>query len=81
MGWRRAVSYRRPMPVRQVFRSRNGEAYPVCPRCCRSIDREFMRFCDRCGQRLGWRGFSCAEVRYAPLSKEKRFTGRVNRFF
>ena len=80
MGWRRAEEYRRSMPVRQVFRSRNGEAYPICPRCHRSMDREYMRFCDRCGQRLGWRGFAQVEVSYAPLSKEKRSTGKVNRF-
>ncbi len=33
---------------------RGGEGYYVCPRCGVSLEREFMAYCDRCGQRLGW---------------------------
>lgn len=29
--------------------------YPVCPRCDQTFEREYQRFCDRCGQRLAWR--------------------------
>ena len=37
-------------------------AYPVCPRCAISLDREYQRFCDRCGQRLGWQGYKKARI-------------------
>lgn len=61
MGWRRrwmdVVSYRMPRSVRQVFRTQSGEIYPVCPRCDCTLDREYMRFCDRCGQKLRWEWF------------------------
>lgn len=33
-------------------------AYPVCPRCRITLDREYMHYCDRCGQCLCWNKFS-----------------------
>ncbi len=27
----------------------------VCPQCGITLEREFMKYCDRCGQRLDWR--------------------------
>ncbi len=27
----------------------------VCPQCGITLEREFMNYCDRCGQRLNWR--------------------------
>lgn len=29
-------------------------AYPVCPGCRMTIDREYQSYCDRCGQKLVW---------------------------
>lgn len=49
-----AMSYRHP---RQVTKSRTyskGDTYPVCPRCSMSLEREYMSYCDRCGQCLAW---------------------------
>ena len=60
-----AVSYRRPRRVRQVFRTDRGSTYPVCPRCKRTMEREYMYYCDRCGQKLSWRFFGFATVRGA----------------
>ncbi len=60
-----ALSYRLPMAVSAVrcLRLTSGPAsFPVCPRCHTSMDREFQRFCDRCGQALDWSSFSRAEV-------------------
>lgn len=37
-------------------------SYPVCPRCGRTMDREYQSFCDRCGQALSWRRFGRAGV-------------------
>ena len=54
---RPAEAFRRPMPVQGRRLFRNGEAYPVCPQCGLTLEREYQAFCDRCGQRLAWRGF------------------------
>ena len=59
-----AVSFRLPMPVTERLTFRNGGGFPICPRCDVSMEREYMRFCDRCGQRLNWRDFDNAKVRY-----------------
>ena len=48
------LSYRSPRLVRRVLQTDNGNTYPICPRCNCSFEREFVSFCDRCGQRLGW---------------------------
>lgn len=52
-----SVSYRVARQVMQYRTYPKGESYPVCPRCNADIDREYMRFCDRCGQRLSWDHF------------------------
>ena len=47
----------RPMPVTEhsVLRSDLGEElYYLCPKCRILLPREYMRFCDVCGQRLDW---------------------------
>ena len=36
--------------------------YPVCPYCKLTLDREYQRFCDRCGQELDWRDYSKATI-------------------
>ena len=41
-----------------------GAEFPKCPRCGTTMEREYQRFCDRCGQRLNWSGFDDVEVRY-----------------
>lgn len=52
-----AVTYRTPLSVTERFCLANGNEYPVCPRCHISLDREYMNFCDRCGQALDWAGW------------------------
>ena len=52
-----AMSYRIPRQVTKCRTYRKGDqatSYPVCPRCNISMDREYMAFCDRCGQKLAW---------------------------
>ena len=61
-----AEAYRIPLQVRKVVQFKEGHCYPVCPRCDRSLDREYMHYCDRCGQRLGWEHLMNARVVYAP---------------
>ena len=61
------LSYRRPMPVREiVYHQETRTAYPRCPRCGDAIDREYMRYCSQCGQCLDWRGVRKAVVRVIP---------------
>lgn len=57
-----ALSYRLPIPVVEVVVFRNGDSYCVCPRCDSLLDREYIKFCDRCGQCLAWELFSHAKV-------------------
>lgn len=57
-----AVSYRLPLPVKEIIVYQSGDQYPRCPRCEQSIDREYMLFCDRCGQRLDWCNFTKEKV-------------------
>lgn len=62
---RYAMSFRTPMTVREllVFRSFFGETgYYRCPRCGITVEREFMAYCDRCGQRLDWHQYRKATV-------------------
>ena len=57
-----AISYRKPMQIVKVRKYPRGTTYPVCPRCNSSMDREYMSFCDRCGQKLNWHSFEEAVV-------------------
>ncbi len=57
------LMYRGPMVVKEIVVWQNGYAFPICPRCDCTIEREYQSFCDRCGQMLKWEGFSRAKVR------------------
>lgn len=57
-----ALSYRIAKPVTHIIIYGRGGSYPLCPRCNRGLDREFMNYCNNCGQHLGWKHFSSATV-------------------
>lgn len=57
-----AISYRRPMIVNKIRLFVQNDAYAVCPRCKASLGREYMQFCDRCGQMLCWNHYNKAVV-------------------
>ena len=62
--WREML-FRKPMPVTQIrsFHFLHGlAAFPVCPQCGRTIEREYQPYCDRCGQCLDWKDFSKAAI-------------------
>ena len=63
------VSYRVPLPVTKVIAYSNT-TYPVCPRCAVSLDREYMYFCDRCGQKLNWDLFQHSKIIHPVYKKE-----------
>lgn len=59
------ISYRAPMPVTELmaFETRQRkDYYYVCPRCRITLEREFVAYCDRCGQHLGWKGYKKVKV-------------------
>ena len=58
----KAVSYRIPLPVTKIIVYTDNTAYPLCPRCDSAIEREYVFFCDQCGQKLYWDLFECARV-------------------
>lgn len=59
-----ALFYRKPMDVHAIHVLYNGDAYPICPRCLQHLDREYMSFCNSCGQNLCWARFDkCKAVR------------------
>lgn len=55
-------SYRVPLLVKNVRTFADGNTYPICPRCINTLDREYMSFCDRCGQKLNWQFFISSSV-------------------
>ena len=65
------MSYRIAMPVTALrYFPRMGTSFPVCPHCEMLLDREFQFFCDRCGQRLSWKGYpKKAKVLVFPFDK------------
>ena len=51
------LAFRTPMCVTKIRMYSSDGAYPVCPKCDVSMEREYQRFCDRCGQRLDWKSY------------------------
>ena len=39
-----------------------GLAFPICPSCGKTMERDYQSYCDRCGQFLSWKGYWKAEV-------------------
>ena len=37
------------MRVRKILELTSGSTFPICPRCHCTLDRDYQRFCDRCG--------------------------------
>lgn len=62
-------SYRIPMPVAEIhiFPLVSGTpSFPVCPRCGRALEREYMAYCSSCGQCLSWKQFKSAAIVIRP---------------
>lgn len=65
-----AISYRVALPVTKMVRyPTHGHCFSICPRCKSSMEREYMSFCDRCGQKLNWDLIEYAEIIDAPILK------------
>ena len=59
-----APTYRLPKKVTEIYAFPTMCSYALCPRCKITLEREYQRFCDRCGQRLDWSKYDEAEIRY-----------------
>ena len=62
-----SAGYRQKMPITEimVFHTHFGETgFYVCPRCKLTLDRDFVSFCDRCGQYLDWKDYRKAKLIY-----------------
>lgn len=66
-----AFRYRLPLPVKEIMAFASGDIYPGCPRCGCTMDREYMCFCDRCGQKLDWEALDDAHIVHPPLSQNQ----------
>ena len=57
---RKQLDFRTELPVLEkvVYSGQTmsdvGYEYPICPKCRTSLEREYVNYCDRCGQHLGW---------------------------
>ena len=56
-----APSYRIPKTVKKIRVYPDNCFFGVCPRCNKSIDREYQDFCNCCGQMLDWSKLDEAE--------------------
>ena len=60
-----ALSYRHKLRITAVraYKSHFGlTSFPVCPRCKKTMEREYQSYCDRCGQALLWKGFAKGKI-------------------
>ncbi len=48
------ASYRSSMRIKEAMILGDGYIYFCCPRCSVTLNREYLSFCDRCGQKLDW---------------------------
>ena len=64
------LTYRSPLAVTRirVYQGRWGlDGYPLCPRCGITMEREYQRYCDRCGQYLDWSNYDEAQIVTRPV--------------
>lgn len=62
------LAYRKPMKVAEI-RELSNSYFAVCPRCQMTLECEYQAFCDRCGQRLNWRGFRKIQLHKGTCAK------------
>ena len=50
-----SATYRQKLAVKELTLYESDDSiYALCPRCNGIIDREYMKFCYHCGQKLSW---------------------------
>ena len=53
---RKEESYRTKMNITNLHIHQNA-AYPICPRCGAILERDYLKYCNECGQCLGWENY------------------------
>ena len=51
------LTYRVPKEVFYSTVYLDGCEFPICPACATTMEREYMSYCDRCGQALDWNSY------------------------
>lgn len=69
------ASFRTAMLVKEAKLLGDAYLYYCCPRCGITLDREFVRFCDRCGQRLDWTQYRKVKI-ILPNKKQSKVPGK-----
>ena len=66
--------YNQPSEVTSIrYFTHSKTSNAVCPSCNCSIEREYQKYCDQCGQLLGWKRFIRNEVKVIIINpKESR---------
>ena len=59
----RELTYRLPRKIRMKRRYPNGAVFALCPRCNTPLSRDYLPYCDQCGQQLTW----CSYGRNTPI--------------
>lgn len=57
------VQFRTPKTVSELMIFRDTSFF-VCPQCGITLEREFMNYCDRCGQCLDWKNYKNPRIVY-----------------
>lgn len=65
-----AAQFQVPMRITELMVFPNTSFY-VCPNCKITLEREYSRFCDRCGQRLDWKDCRHARIVYPGAFQKK----------
>ena len=57
--------YRKAMRINKIIYLSGADLiFPVCPQCGGAIEREYMKHCSSCGQKLSWIGFKRVKITY-----------------
>lgn len=58
-------SFRIPMPVVKIHTfplMAGSPSFPICPQCGQALEREYLDYCNCCGQRLSWGSLKKATI-------------------
>ena len=73
------AEYRKELLITEVMVFPSGDAYYVCPRCNITLEREFMSYCNRCGQHLGGREYKKARIIHPGRRKSTYLKMQLNK--
>lgn len=54
------------MTVDEALVHNDGNTFWICPNCKSSFEREYQKYCDRCGQKLKWPALN--KIKYIPYA-------------